>query len=82
MKQTLFFRIFESVYAHDPYFLKCTLQSFRIQVNHGTWIQSKVFAYVILCNLIIEDASNCNIKPLFDVGSNVSHLKQRLFFEN
>jgi hypothetical protein len=35
---------------------------------------------VILRNLIIKDESNCNLKHLFDVGSNVSHLKQRLFF--
>jgi hypothetical protein len=28
---------------------------------------------VILHNLIIEDESNCNLKPLCDVGSNVWH---------
>jgi hypothetical protein len=53
---------------------ECTLQSFRIQADNGTWPQSKVFSYVILHNLIIEDESNCNLTPLFDVGSNVSHL--------
>ncbi len=37
---------------------------------------------VILHNLIIKDESNCNLEHLFDVGSNVSHLKQGLFFEN
>jgi hypothetical protein len=30
---------------------------------------------VILHNLIIEDDCNCNLKPLFDVGFDVSHLK-------
>jgi hypothetical protein len=57
-------------------------QSFKIQVDNGTWPQSKVFSDVILHNLIIEDESNCNLKPLFDVGSNVSHLKQGLSFED
>jgi hypothetical protein len=60
---------------------KCTLQSFKIKVNNGTCPRSKVFSYVILHNLIIEDESNCNLEPLFDVGSNVSHLKRGLSFE-
>ncbi len=59
---------------------KHTLQSFKIQVDNGTWPQSKAFSYVILHNLIIKDESNCNLEHLFDVGSNVSHLKQRLSF--
>jgi hypothetical protein len=37
---------------------------------------------LILHNLIIEDESNCILEPLFDVGSDVSHLKQGLYFEN
>jgi hypothetical protein len=37
---------------------------------------------MILHNLIIEDESNYNFDPLFDVGSNVSHLKRRSSFEN
>jgi hypothetical protein len=35
-----------------------------------------------LHNLIIEDESNCNLEHLFDVGSNVSDLKQGLYFED
>jgi hypothetical protein len=37
---------------------------------------------VILHNLMIEDESNYNLEPLFDVGSNVSHLRWRLSFED
>jgi hypothetical protein len=54
---------------------KLILQSFKIQVDNGTWPQSKAFSYVILHNLIIEDECDCNLEPWFDVGSNVSHLK-------
>jgi hypothetical protein len=35
-----------------------------------------------LHNLIMEDESNCNLEYLFNVGSNVSHLKQGLSFED
>jgi hypothetical protein len=38
-------------------------------------IKSILIGCVILHNLIIEDESNYNLEPLFDVGSNVSHLK-------
>ncbi len=38
-------------------------------------IKSILIGCVILHNLIIEDESNCNLEPLFDVVSNVSHLK-------
>jgi hypothetical protein len=37
---------------------------------------------MILHNLIIKDELNCNLEHLFDVGSNVSHLKQGLSFED
>jgi len=45
-------------------------------------IKSIFIGCVILHNLIIEDESNCNLEHLFDVGSNVSHLKQGLSFED
>ncbi len=45
-------------------------------------IKSIIIGCVILQNLIIEDESNCNLKHLFNVGSNVSHLKQGLSFED
>jgi hypothetical protein len=38
-------------------------------------IKSIFIGCVILYNLIIEGESNCNLEPLFDVGSNVSHLE-------
>ncbi len=37
---------------------------------------------VILHNLIIEDESNYNLEPSFDVRYNVSHLRWELFFED
>jgi hypothetical protein len=45
-------------------------------------IKSIFIRCVILHNLILEDESNYNLEPLFDVGSNVSHLKQSLSFED
>jgi hypothetical protein len=45
-------------------------------------IKNILIGCVILHNLIIKDESNCNLEPLFDVGSNVSHLKQGLSFED
>ncbi len=44
-------------------------------------IKSMIIRCVILHNLIIENESNCNLECLFNVGSNVSHLKQGLSFE-
>jgi hypothetical protein len=44
-------------------------------------IKNILIGCVILHNLIIEDESNCNLEPLFDVGSNVSHSKEGLSFE-
>jgi hypothetical protein len=35
-----------------------------------------------LHNLIIEDECDCNLEPWFDVGSNVSHLKWGMSFED
>jgi hypothetical protein len=43
-------------------------------MGHGH-INSILIGCVILHNLIIKDDSNCNLEPLFDVGSIVSHLK-------
>jgi hypothetical protein len=45
-------------------------------------IKSILIGCVILHNLIIEDESNCNLEHFFDVGSNVSHLKQGLSSED
>ncbi len=44
--------------------------------------QEHFIGCVIMHNLIIEDESNCNLEPLFNFGSNVSHLKWRLSFED
>jgi hypothetical protein len=42
---------------------KHILQSFKIQVNNGTWPQSKaLLESVILHNMIIEDESNLQRK--------------------
>jgi hypothetical protein len=45
-------------------------------------IKSIPIGHVILDNLIIEDESTYNLEHLFDVGYNVSHLKQGLSFED
>jgi hypothetical protein len=45
-------------------------------------IKSILIGCMILHNSIIKDESNCNLEHLFDVGSNVSHLKQGLSFED
>ncbi len=45
-------------------------------------IKSILKGCVISYNLIIEDESNCNLEYLFNVGSNVAHLKQGLSFED
>ncbi len=37
---------------------------------------------MILHNLIIEDESNYNLEPSFDVRFSVSHLRWELFFED
>jgi hypothetical protein len=50
------------------------IQNLSSQWDMAT-IKSILIGCVILHNLIIEDESNYNLEPLFDVGSNVSHLK-------
>jgi hypothetical protein len=45
-------------------------------------IKSIFIGYVILHNLIIEDEYNCNLEQSFNVGSNVSHLKQGFSFQD
>jgi hypothetical protein len=44
-------------------------------------IKSVIIGGVILRNIIIEYESNCNIKPLFDIGTNGSHLKWGFFLK-
>jgi hypothetical protein len=51
-------------------------------MGHGHNQEYSPLGCVILHNLMIENESNCNLKPLFDVGSNVLHLKRGLFFED
>jgi hypothetical protein len=50
-------------------------------MGHG---DNQEYSHKVLAlhNLTIEDESKCNLEPLFDVGSNVSHLKRRLSFED
>ncbi len=50
------------------------IQNLNRQWDMAT-IKSILIGRVILHNLIIEGECNCNLEPLFDVGSNVSHLK-------
>ncbi len=56
------------------------IQNLNRQWDMAT-IKSATIGCVILHNIIIEYESNCDIKPLFDIGTNGSHLKWRLFFE-
>jgi len=49
-------------------------------MGHGHNQEYFPLGSVILYNLMIENESN--YKPLFDVGSNVSHLKRGLLFED
>jgi hypothetical protein len=51
-------------------------------MGHGHNQEHIPLSCVILHNLMIENESNCNLRPLFYVGSNVSHLNQGLFFED
>ncbi len=45
-------------------------------------IKSIFIGDVILHNMIKKYESNCNLKPLFDIGSKGSHLKWGLFFKD
>jgi hypothetical protein len=44
-------------------------------------IKSVIIGGVISHNIIREYESNCNIKPLFDIGTNGSHLKWGCFLK-
>ncbi len=58
----------------------CNIQNPNRQWDMAT-IKSIFIGCVISHNIIIEDESNCNLEYLFNVGSNVSHLKQGLSIE-
>ncbi len=49
-------------------------------MRHGHNQEYSPLGFVILHNLMIKNDSN--YKSLFDVGSNVSHSKRGLFFED
>jgi hypothetical protein len=59
----------------------CNIQNPSRQWDMAT-IKSIFIGCVILHNLIIEDEYNCNLEQSFNVGSNVSHLKQGFSFED